>query len=77
MWQSKVVIKCSGHIFSDRNGRLDVLSPLKGASLPRPVSVYGDGYKEYYEILCASTILRGDNISGDAAKFSSCEDKFL
>lgn len=52
MWQNKVVIKCSGHIFSDRNGQLDVLSPLNGASLLRPVSVYRDGYKEYYEILC-------------------------
>lgn len=50
MWQSKVVIKCSGHISGGRNGRLAV-SPLAGASLPRPARVYGDGYKEYYEIL--------------------------
>lgn len=72
MWHSKVVIKCSGHISDDRNGRLGVHHPLANVITARPACVYGEGNKEYYEILCLHR--RSDEVITlwrDDAKYSS------
>lgn len=52
MWQSKEVIKCSGHISEDQNGRAVSRSAEGWGRRYRDRSVYGHRYKEYYEILC-------------------------